>query len=137
MPRLIQLRLLAAAVAALLLSLAGAARADTLEAPAGGKPISLGRGRIACDKPSGGWTIVGTGLAVQPPDSEQTIGQAVDLRVANERAACATTSETVTLVAIGEAPSVDPASVTLDVDAGTLEMRGRGLRELGVSWRAR
>lgn len=130
-------RLLVVGAFALILSLTGLAHAETLEAPVGGKPIMLGHGRIACDKPAGGWSVVGTGLSVQPPENEQAIGQAVDLRVAVERAACGTTAENVTLVAVGQAPNIDPASVTLDVDAGTLEMHGRGLRELGVSWRAR
>ena len=132
------LRWLAAAAAVLcVLFLPSLAHAETLEAPFGGKPISLGHGRVACDKPTGGWSAVGTGLSVQPPDSDQAVGQAVDLRVASERATCGTASETVTLVTLGEAPSLDPTSITLDVDAGTLEMRGRGLRDLGVSWRAR
>src|SRR5690348_15761268 len=101
MPLLTVLRVLRAAAVALTLSVSVLARAETLEAPVGGKPISLGHGRIACDKPAGGWSIVGTGLAVEPPDGEQALGQAVNLRVATERAACATTNESVTLVAIG------------------------------------
>ncbi len=110
--------------------------AETLEAPVGGKAISLGRGRIACDKPGGGWTAVGTGLAVRPPDNDQAVGQSVELRVSGERANCAN-GATVTLLAVGEAPTFDLATSVLDVDAGTVEIHGRGLRGVGLSWRAR
>jgi hypothetical protein len=137
MPTLIPLRWVVLAAVTFVLALSGRAGAETLEAPVGGKPISLGHGRVACSNPGGGWTAVGAGLAVEPPSSDQAIGQAVELRVAAERAGCASPSESVTLIAIGEAPTLDPTSVTLDVDAGTLEMHGRGLRGLGVSWRAR
>ena len=98
-----------------------------LEAPVGGKEISLGRGRVACDKPTGGWTLVGTGLALKPPENDQAVGQAVELKVSADHGGC-TNGSTVTLVAVGDAPSFDPNSVVVDVDAGTVEAHGKNLR---------
>ena len=128
--------LVALALLVLLTLLGSPCRAETLEAPVGGKAISLGRGRVACDKPAGGWTTVGTGLAVKPPDNEQAIGQAVELRVSAEHGGCANGSS-ITLLAVGEAPTFDLSTSVLDVDAGTVEIHGRGLRGVGLSWRAR
>jgi hypothetical protein len=112
------------------------AHAETLEAPIGGKPIPLGRGRSVCEQPRGGWTAVAAGQALKPPDGEQAIGQAVELKISGERGGCANSSS-VTLVAVGEPPTFDPNSVVVDVDAGTVEAHGRGLRGVGLSWRAR
>jgi hypothetical protein len=128
-------RLLALALLLLLTLLGGHSEAETIEAPIGGKAIALGRGRSACDKPGGGWTVVGSGLAVKPPEGEQAIGQAVELHVSGEHGC--TNGSSVTLLAVGEAPTIDQNSVVVDVDAGTVEIHGRGLKGVGLSWRAR
>jgi hypothetical protein len=134
-PRLLPVPLFVALL--LLLTLVSPrARAETLEAPVGGKEISLGRGRVACDKPTGGWTLVGTGLTLKPPENEQAIGQAVELKVSADHGSC-TNGSTVTLVAVGEAPTIDPNSVVVDVDSGTVEAHGKNLRGVGLSWHAR
>jgi hypothetical protein len=122
-------------VAALSSLLTRPAYAETLEAPVGGQPISLGHGRSVCEKPGGGWTSANSGQAVKPPDSDQAIGQAVELKVSGEHGC--TNGSSVTLVAVGDAPTFEPNSVAIDVDAGTVEAHGRGLKGVGLNWRAR
>ena len=120
------------------LGLARSATAEVLEAPVGGKAIPLGGARIACESPGAGWTLAPGGLEVKPPSSPDAIGVAVELAVASDRAACnGATRKTLTLVALGEAPALDPTTVTLDIDAGTVEVRGRNLRGMGLAWRGR
>lgn len=121
----------------LFLALARPVHAETLEAPAGGKAIPL-RGRVACEAPGGGWTLAAGGQELKPPASPDAVGVAVELPVATERAGCnAPGRKTVTLLTIGEAPVLDPAAVTLDVDAGTVELHGRNMRGMGLAWRIR
>jgi hypothetical protein len=113
------------------------ARAEVLEAPVGGKAIALGA-RVACELPGGGWSLVPGGQDIKPPANPEAIGMAVELAVAPDRAACnMATRKTITLLAIGDAPVLDAAAVTLDVDAGTLEVRGRNMRGMGLAWRGR
>jgi hypothetical protein len=104
------------------LVLARPARADTWQAPVGGAPIA---GKVACGPLSGGWSATAGGI--EPPKDRGAIGQPVDARVAASAAECATAGQPVTLVALGDAPAVDAASVTWFVDEGRLELHGRGL----------
>ena len=112
------------------------AQAETLEAPVGGQPVALG-GRVACALPTGGWSLGAGPSEVRPPSSNEAIGLAVELPVAADRASCSTRATSLTLVALGESPTVDPDSVTLNVDAGTVELHGRNLRGVGLAWRGR
>lgn len=127
----------ALAAVALFVGLARSAHAETLEAPTGGKAIPLG-GRIACEAPGGGWTLALGGLEVRPPSSPDAIGVPIELAVAADRAACNPAKrKTVTLLAVGDPPVLDFAQVTLDVDLGTVELRGRNMRGLALAWRGR
>jgi hypothetical protein len=123
-------------VLAVVILLARTARAETLQAPAGGHAIALGEGRVACAAVAGDWAAEADPHEVRPPKDEAAIGRAVDLRVAPSAAACATTTATVTLVATSKLPAIDPASITLAVDEGRLDVKGRGLKGLGVRWQA-
>jgi hypothetical protein len=108
------------------------ARAETWEAPIGGKALPVGDGRIACPGTSGDWAIELDGRAVRPPAADEAVGRAVDLKVAPAIAACATTTATVTLVATGRWPQIESAS--LFVDDARVDLRGRGLRGVVVRW---
>jgi hypothetical protein len=119
-------------VGALVLASA-AARAETWQAPVGGKALPLD-GRVACAGSSGAWTLEQDGHAVRPPTTDDAVGKAVDLEVAPSAAACATTPTTLTLVALGRAPAIDATQTTLFVDEARVELHGRGLRGTVVRW---
>jgi len=63
-------RLLFVSVWAVLLALASEARAETLQAPVGGKAIALGDGRIVCPGGAGDWSVEPGGRAVRPPAAD-------------------------------------------------------------------
>jgi hypothetical protein len=125
---------------ALLLSLglARSARAETLQSAIGSKAIPLGDARVACAPPGGGWLIEPTSLlhAVRPPDANEAIGSAVELKVAASFAACAASSSTVKLVATARPPSIDAPSVVLQPDQGKVDLRGHRLAGVTVVWRS-
>jgi len=109
------------------------ARAETWQAPVGGKALPL-EGRVACAGSSGEWTIEQDGHAVRPPAADDAVGKAVDVKVAPSAAACATTTATLTLVATGRAPAIDSTQTTLFIDEARVELHGRGLRGTIVRW---
>jgi hypothetical protein len=113
---------------------AASARAETLQAPVGGKPIPLGEGRVACPGTSGDWGIEPTGTAVRPPVADDAAGKSVDLKVAPNAGACGSSTSTVTLVATGKWPTIDTAATSLFVDDARVELHGRGLRGVEVHW---
>jgi len=120
------------------LGLARNARAETLQAAVGSKAIPLGEARIACAPPGGGWLIDQASLlhAVRPPDANDAIGNAVDLKVAASFAACAASSSTIKLVATARPPAIDASSVVLEPDQGKVEVRGHRLAGVTLAWRS-
>ena len=126
--------LLCLCLAATLACLARVARADTLEAPVGGKPIPLGASLVACSAGAGGWKTEPGSHAVRPPTADTAIGVSVELPVALTAADCARAPLTVKLVATGPWPAFDSSSFVLYLDEGRLEGRGRGLRGVLVTW---
>jgi hypothetical protein len=128
-------RLLFFVTLALGLTLAAAsARAETVQAPVGGKAIPLGEGRVACPGLSGDWSVEQDGHAVRPPAADDAVGKAVDLKVAPNAGACGSGATSVTLVTTGRWPVLDAAGTTLYVDDARVELRGRGLRGVIVHW---
>jgi len=119
------------------LLLGGAVRADAavVQAPLGGQPVPL-PGRVVCGPVSEGWTVVGEEprFVRPPPAGTGRVGQSVELQVAPTASGCAGPAETLTLVATGVFPEVEPASVLLAADEGRLELRGRGLAGAQVFW---
>ncbi len=120
-----------------LLLLVGVGRnafADVLQAPIGGKAITLGEGRVACGPLHGGWQLEAGGRAVRPPTVTSAIGSATDIKIATAAENCEKADQVVTLVATGTWPTFDKASITLSADEGRLEARGRRLRGAQVAW---
>ena len=117
----------------LLVLFSTSARAETWQAPIGGKAIPLAEGRVVCSG-AGDWAVEQDGHAVRPPASDAAIGQSVDVKVAPAAAACAAEASTLTLVATGRWPAIDEGETTLFVDDGRIELRGRGLRGAIVRW---
>jgi hypothetical protein len=112
----------------------GPARAETLEAPAGGAAFELGEGRVICTAP-GGWTIEQAGRKARPPTAASP-GTSVDLSVAAAQADCARKSVAIHVVVTAGWPELDPTSVTLALDEGRLRLRGRNLSGVSISWPA-
>jgi hypothetical protein len=134
-PRSLARALSIVAVAAVVLLASPFARAAAaIQAPAGGHAIAIPGGEIACAPVAGEWTTDADPHLLHPPKEEAAIGHVASLKIALSAAACATSSTTVELVATGHLPVIDPASVTLSVDEGRLDLRGRGLRGAGVHW---
>jgi hypothetical protein len=114
--------------------LAASSRAETWQAPVGGKALALGEGRVACPGTSGDWAIEQDGRAVRPPAADDAVGKAVELKVATSAAACAGAATALTLVASGRWPTLDPSGTTLFVDDARVELRGRALRGVIARW---
>jgi hypothetical protein len=112
------------------------ARAETWQAPVGGKALPLGEGRIACPGTAGDWTIEPDGRSVRPPVADDAVGKAVELRVAVAGGACGPTASPLTLVATGRWPTLDVAGTSLFVDDARVDLRGRGLRNVVVRWQS-
>jgi hypothetical protein len=116
-----------------LLCLSHPARAETLEAPVGGAPISLGEGRVACARGASGWLVEPGGQKVRPPVAPAAVGTVVELRVAPTAAECGAASAEVRLATTGAWPAIDPGSFVLAADEGRARGRGRGLAGVIVS----
>src|SRR4051812_11851619 len=133
-------RLLACTASVLLASFGGlaTAHAETLQAAIGSKAIPLGETRIACAPPGGGWLIEPSSQlhAVRPPDANDALGSAVELKVAKSLAACSSGATTVKLVATARPPTIDSANVVLLPDQGKVEVRGHRLTGVTVAWRS-
>jgi hypothetical protein len=128
------MRFLVFAIVSIVLGLASIAHAETLQAPVAGKPIALGESRVACPGTTGDWAIEPDGHAVRPPVVDDAAGRSVEAKVASSFGACSTASTPVTLVATGRWPVLDASATTLFVDDARVEVRGRGLRGVGVHW---
>lgn len=127
------LAFLSGVLACLLLTVT--ARAETLQAPVGGKAIPLGEGRVACAAgTSGDWIVEAGGTSVRPPTADDAAGKSVELKVAPNAGACGTAAATVTLVATGKWPAIDATASSLFVDDARIELHGRGLRGVEVHW---
>ena len=126
-------RLLVGTIVLLSLTLVRLAGAETLQAPIGGKPISLGDARIACAG-GGSWNVEGEGKLLRPPTGDDAIGVPIELKVAPNAAACASTTSTVTVVATGRWPTIDATGATVSVDEGRLDVRGKKLKGVRFEW---
>ena len=125
---------LAAAMMALLLLSSGVARAETVQAPVGGKAVTLRDGLLACPGTATDWAIDQDGHAVRPPTTEDAIGKSVDLKVAANATACGSSPSTITLVVTGRWPTIDAAGSSLFVDDARVDLRGRNLRGAILHW---
>ncbi len=120
--------------ALLILAVGSVANAATLQAPAGGAPIPLPAGRVACSDAKDGWTLDAVANTVTPPANAEAGAQS-SLPLATSSAECASSKETLRLIATAPLPTIDPSSVVLALNAGRLEIAGTGLAGLRVSWK--
>ena len=110
------------------------ASAETFEAPLGARGIALGPDRVACkDAPlDAGWAVEPDGRSLRAPANADAIGKVVQVKIAPSEAACATSTSSVSAVALGLSPSVD--SIAIDPDGGRLVAVGRHLRATAMRW---
>ena len=127
---------LSGSVLLLVLLLCASARAETLQAPWGGKPIPLGEARVPCGSPGGGWVFDDKTRALLPPTSAEAVGSIVELKIAPSAANCATSTASLKLVTTGPWPSIDASSVVFAPDQASVEARGRRLTGVSVAWRS-
>lgn len=134
--RVLRLAILFVVIFAVVSFASRAARAETLEAPIGGKAVVLSDGRVVCAGAGapGDWAVEQEGHAVRPPAADDAVGKATEVKVAPTLAACATAPAPLTLVATGRPPTVDALATVLFVDDARLELHGRNLRGAIVHW---
>lgn len=118
--------------AALTLLQPHAARAETLQAPAGAASITIPNGRIACGPPQGTWTLDANGTAVRPP-AVSLPGEQSTVRVAASWAECAK-SEVLNLLTVAPFPEIEASSVVWSIATARLEFSGKNLSGLRVRW---
>jgi hypothetical protein len=116
--------------------LSSSARADTLEAPVGGRPFPLGEGRVACGSAPGGFVVEPGGRSLRPPSRYEAVGEAFELKVARTAAECGASTSTVTLIATDVLPSFEPGSILFWPDEGLLEAAGTALAGVSISFRS-
>jgi hypothetical protein len=120
---------------ALVVSLAeGAARAETIQVPEGGKAVPLGGQRVLCGVAPEGWTASGDRKSVRPPDAASVSNRTVEVQVAADADGCARAKSVLTLIAVSRWPEIDPASVTFFPDEGRLDFRGTHLEQSQIVW---
>jgi hypothetical protein len=106
-----------------------------LQAPVGGAPIPVSPGLIVCAL-HGGWVLEGNGTRLRPPTNDDAAGRTISVRVAPSWSACGQAKQTINLLATGRLPVLDAASLTLYVDEGRAETRGKGLQGAQLRWQS-
>ena len=121
----------------LLLVCAGAAaRAETIQVPAGGTAVPVGKDRVVCDALPEGWSAEQGGKAIRPPAGANPTVRAATVAVADNAKACDRAASALTVIATAPWPEIDLASVTFFRDEGRLEYRGQHLEQSQVLWQA-
>jgi hypothetical protein len=88
-----------------------------------------------CGEAPEGWQVDGSNRRLTPPDKAR-IGQTYNVTLAAGDSLCSTGAvEKSTLILTGNFPSIEPVSVTVSIDVGQLEVRGRGLEGVKLAWK--
>ncbi|HEY5282177.1 MAG TPA: hypothetical protein VIM14_05250, partial [Polyangia bacterium] len=124
-------------VVALALSFAnGAALAETLQAPEGGKSIPLGNARVLCGAAPEGWTVSDDRRSVRPPEAVNGSKRSAEVLLGSDTDGCKRPSAALTLMAVARWPEIDPASVTFFPDEGRIEFKGTHLEQSQILWQS-
>ena len=89
---------------------------------------------VVCGPLPVGWAMGAEPRYLRPPASDEVGARVAQVKVAADKARCSGATDVVTLIATGEFPDIDPASVVLYPDEGRLEMKGRSLKGLQIRW---
>ncbi len=124
--------------ALLVLFVSTAAHAGTVQVPEGGKPVPVVGKGVVCGPLAGGWAIDAADrrMVVPPAANAPNLARALEVKIAETAAGCATAKQTVTLVALGAWPDLDPSAVALYPDDGRLELHGQRLKGVQIAWSA-
>jgi hypothetical protein len=123
-------------LACLLPWLPAAARAEVLQIPEGGKPVAVGKDRVVCGNVPDGWLVSSDRRSLLPPATATAANRSFDVSVAADAGRCTHPEHTLTVLATGPWPEIDPAGVSLFPDEGRLELKGSHLDGLQVVWQA-
>ena len=113
---------------------AASARANTVQVPEGGGPVPVVPRGVVCGPAPVGWTIGAENRFVRPPAPDEVGPRVAEVKVAADQAACSRSTNGVTLIATGQFPEIDLASVAFFPDEGRLEMKGQHLKGLQIRW---
>ena len=122
----------------ILVGLASVAHGGVVQAPEGGKPVQVVAKGVLCGPLAGGWAIDAADrrMVTPPAAGAPSLARTLEVKTADTLAGCATTKQTVTLIALGPWPDLDSAGVTFFPDDGRLELRGQRLKGVQVAWSA-
>jgi hypothetical protein len=129
-------KLILASLSLLTLCTGGTARAETIQAPEGARAFPLGSDRVICGAVPDGWSMSNDRHQVRPPDKPNAMNRSVDVRVAADLDGCTHNPSTLTLIATGPAPNLDPSSVSFYPDEGRLELNGSQLEQSQIGWQS-
>jgi hypothetical protein len=124
------LALLAAAM------LVSAARAETLQLPEGSRAVALGKDRVICGDLPEGWWLSSDRRFVRPPATASAANRTDEVGIAPNPGSCARPTASLTLLATGRWPEIDPASVSFFPDEGRLQFKGVRLEGVQIVWHA-
>ncbi|HEV7555819.1 MAG TPA: hypothetical protein VGO00_10210, partial [Kofleriaceae bacterium] len=112
--------------------------AGVVQAPEGGKPVVVIAKGVVCGPLAGGWSIdpADRRMVTPPAANAPNLARTLEVKIADSFAGCGASKQTVTLIALGPWPDLDPAGVTLFADDGRLELRGQRLKGVQVMWNA-
>ena len=113
---------------------AASARANTVQVPEGSGPVPVVPRGVVCGPAPVGWTIGAEKRFVRPPAPDEVGPRVAEVKVAADQAACSRSTNGVTLIATGQFPEIDLASVAFFPDEGRLEMKGQHLKGLQIRW---
>jgi hypothetical protein len=111
-------------------------RAETLQAPEGGRHFSLGKNRVVCGAMPEGWGASADRHSVRPPEVATSSNRTIEIRVSTESSDCQRYAATITLNATSPWPDIDPSSVNFYPDEGRLDFKGSQLERVQVLWLA-
>lgn len=111
-----------------------AARAMTLQAPSGSAAFLLPEDRVVCGALPEGWSSDPTRRRLKPP-ADKPPGTAATVSLGTGAGCAAAATLNATLILTGQAPTIDPGSVSAFVDSARLEFRGDGLEGTRIGWK--
>jgi hypothetical protein len=117
-----------------LVAAAPAARAAVVAVPEGGRAVPVIAEGVVCGPLPASWALDATRRMVRPPAPGAQAARRIELRTAANPDGCDKATTTVSVVATGPHPNIEPASVVFAPDEGRLELEGSGLRGLPITW---
>ena len=112
------------------------ASAETLQIPEGGHTVPIGKDRVLCGELPVGWSVTADRHFVRATEKTSASTRTFQAIVASHSEVCAHSQSTLTLLALGPWPEIDPSSVTFYPDEGRVELKGARLEGIQLVWHA-